>query len=749
MTNHFQGLPTREVTDGMATASGGMRPTAAELTALEQAFARDPNSEAFRSLAEAYLALGRFMEAMVVCKKGIKARPGEASARLLLARIYSEQNKDRKALEELLAAVAAEPGQVDALRTLAALQLKLGEQPAGSETLLRAHARAPDDAAVAELMGRYGVRPPAPPPPPPAPTPPVVAPAPPRAVAPRVATAQGSAAQVARPRVPASPTSRPAPVRRSAPVDLSRYEEDEPPARKTGAGGKATLAIAAVGVLSMSGWLFYSNYRNRRDHEVTKLLKQTKNQLAKDDYEGYQAAESRAQRVLDLDPSNFAAEAYLAYIDALRYGENGEGGDYLKQAQEALARAKARGQPHAYIYAADAYIHDFMGDAAGAEAGLSLVLQQTAGGQRSYNSDLLSGVLGMIQMREGKLALARKNLVEAHNLAPADVRITAALGTLDSRLDSPETATAFFQQALRIDPDHVPSLLGLALISLQGKPPDLAGAEKLMGHLAQLGAGAMSPRQATFARFVRAQLLYAQGKVVQAQSDEKVAMDLDPKSAEMALIVGQRLRRLGQLDPAIAFLERALQLDPGRPVALIELGKAYLAQPGGATKALAVLKDAAARAPRDPGIAVQLGDAYQGVGEVEQARVEWQRALTLAPDDVEAHLELARYWSAKGDGAKAQADYTAVARRAEGDALAEAACALGKLALERGDASAAAEFLARARAANPRYAPAYFYSGELLLRDRSQRKGGKKFIAQYLQLAPAGPLAEDARRLLR
>ena len=39
----------------------------AELAKLEHAFAADPSSEAYRPLAEAYLAAGRFMEAMVVC----------------------------------------------------------------------------------------------------------------------------------------------------------------------------------------------------------------------------------------------------------------------------------------------------------------------------------------------------------------------------------------------------------------------------------------------------------------------------------------------------------------------------------------------------------------------------------------------------------------------------------------------------------------------------------------------------------
>ena len=68
--------------------------TSAELSALEHAFAADPTSDAYRALTEAYLAMGRFMEAMVVCKKGVKAHPDDPAARVLLARVYADQGKD-------------------------------------------------------------------------------------------------------------------------------------------------------------------------------------------------------------------------------------------------------------------------------------------------------------------------------------------------------------------------------------------------------------------------------------------------------------------------------------------------------------------------------------------------------------------------------------------------------------------------------------------------------------------------------
>src|SRR5687768_3649264 len=80
-----------------------------DLAELEQAFAKDPTSTAFIALSSAYLQQGRFMEAMVVCKKGIKSQPDNVEGRLLLARVYAEQGKVPKALDEVKALLEQKP----------------------------------------------------------------------------------------------------------------------------------------------------------------------------------------------------------------------------------------------------------------------------------------------------------------------------------------------------------------------------------------------------------------------------------------------------------------------------------------------------------------------------------------------------------------------------------------------------------------------------------------------------------------
>ncbi len=732
---------------GSGNSSAGKRQ---ELAALEQAFAKDPASEAYRPLAEAYLGLSRFMEAMIVAKKGAKARPTEAGPHVLLARIYAVQNKDPKALEELQAALQVQPKDLDALKLQAQLFFKGGQTGPGAEALAKAIAIAPADAEVAQLSAKFGISPP------PAhvaaparPGPAVVGQIPTIPKSTRIATPLDASGQPMI-RVPARTMA----MQAQAAQELSRLaDEEELKAalkRRSGPSFLLTVALVVVGLLALGVWWGYGKYRNQRDHEIASLLKKTQESLASDGYASYQQAEKTAQRALELDANNYAASAYLAYINALRFGENGEGEEYLKRAQDYLATAKAAKQPHAYIFAADAYILFFTHHAAEAEAELFDILdRKDTGGGRLYSSNLLSGALGIIRLQQGKLGEARKALVEAHNLAPADVRVTAALGTVDARQGSPGTAVAFFQQALRVDGDHVPSLLGLAQLQIESEPPDTSDAEKTLAHLSALGPGALSPRQSAYARFMHAQLLYAENKPGPAADEEKAALALDPTNAEMLLVAGRRLRRAGQPDKAIALVRQAIELDPNRGSFYAELGEAYLAVPNGAANAVTQLTQAISRVAPNARLQTLLAEAYQRAGDGEHAQEQWEKALKIDPDEVEAHLGLARHYLQKGNPTRARAEYELLARHAQGPMLAEAETELGRGALERGDENRAKELFTNALSASANYAPPYFYVGKLMLADRTQKPQAKLFLANYLKLAPEGPLAGDAKKLMK
>ncbi|MFY0579363.1 tetratricopeptide repeat protein [Cystobacter fuscus] len=255
----------------------------AELAKLEHAFASDPSSEAYKPLAEAYLASSRFMEAMVVCKKGVKAHPNRADPRLLLARVYQDQGKDKKALEEVLGALQAFPTDKATLRMAGALQIKTGEADAGKANLLKAYEADPSDPDTLAVMQQHKVQPPAAAAPvaapAPAPTPaPVAAPAVQAAPAPAATPAPVAAAPAApapaaepapRAKAPAAQAARPAAARRPAVVveDDDVDDDDDAPSRSRKKSGSNTSKFITIGLLVavpvILGGIFFQGRRPR------------------------------------------------------------------------------------------------------------------------------------------------------------------------------------------------------------------------------------------------------------------------------------------------------------------------------------------------------------------------------------------------------------------------------------------------------------------------------------------------------
>jgi len=193
----------------------------AEIAALEHAFSSDPSSGAWRPLTEAYVAMGRFMEAMVVCKKGVKANPSDPSPRVLLAEVYGAQGKDRKALDELLDAQRLHPDDVAVNRMAGLFLLKLGEKDAGVSALQKAALARPEDPETLEALRKWGIAAPQPRPPPPPPRPPSPPPAPAAAPPP----APGAPARAAPPVLPRVADSQVLPRRVGRPKGKGRYDD--------------------------------------------------------------------------------------------------------------------------------------------------------------------------------------------------------------------------------------------------------------------------------------------------------------------------------------------------------------------------------------------------------------------------------------------------------------------------------------------------------------------------------------------
>src|SRR5216684_4062318 len=483
----------------------------AELAKLEHAFATHPTSEAYKPLAEADWGMGRFMEAMVVCKKGVKAHPNTPEPRVLLAKVYAEQGKEKKALEELLGALQVAPNDKALLRHVALLQFKTGDAEAGKGNLLKAYQLDPGDPDTAAAMAQAKVEVPKQPLKAPG-SPPVLSPAAPSATtvrssngAPMRDGAPISAQQVAVARRPAA-GSRPVPRAVAPPLQWEIEPEPEPllASRKSSGTRKFFKFLVLMIPLTVAGYTLYGRWRAYHNREIKKYLDQAAEQLRHDSYSSYQKASEAADKVLELDPTSTAAHGYLAYAYAVRWGEHGGGENARRLAEEHLAAAKKGGEISSHLYASDALILAHLGKSSQAAADLETQVKQFDAQGRA--SPLMYLTLGLIQSNASDFEHARESLEKAQSLAPDDPRVYAALATLYRRRGQDSEALKNFDSALRYERDHPESLLGKALLILQVDRPDYGGATKLLKKLLDADPPP-SPRQLATAYLARALLI--------------------------------------------------------------------------------------------------------------------------------------------------------------------------------------------------------------------------------------------------
>ncbi|HXN40981.1 MAG TPA: tetratricopeptide repeat protein, partial [Myxococcaceae bacterium] len=527
----------------------------ADLAKLEHAFATNPTSEAYKPLAEAYLGMGRFMEAMVVCKKGVKAHPGVPDARILLAKVYAQQGKEKKALEELVAGLQLTPANKELLRATAELQLKTGSTDEGRANLLKSHQLDAKDPETLALMSQWKVEPPNAPPPVP---PPVLSPKP----IPLGTPVGAQKAQAQATRLPATDGRPAAPIQSEGP---------SPRGNRSGQRGSPSVAAAAPqwdldaqveiaarelhrkkgnrGVflfllllvpIAVGGYFLFGRWKAQRNRDIKKYLTEATEQLRHDSYSSYKKASEAADKVLELDPTSTAAHGYLAYSYAVRWGEHGGGENARRLAEEHLAAAKKGGEISSHLYAADALILAQLGKSSQAAADLEKQIKEFDAQGRA--SPLMYLTLGLIQSNASDFEHARESLEKAQSLAPDDPRVYAALGTLYRRRGQDSEALKNFDSALRYERDHPESLLGKALLILQFDRPDYAGATKLLKKLLDADPPP-SPRQLATAYLARALLVSRVSKEMpeykpehQRQLSESTEVPTDKAKAQAEVI---------------------------------------------------------------------------------------------------------------------------------------------------------------------------------------------------------------------
>ncbi|QSQ13961.1 tetratricopeptide repeat protein [Myxococcus landrumensis] len=767
----------------------------AELAKLEHAFASDPSSAAYKPLAEAYLSMGRFMEAMVVCKKGVKAHPTAADPRLLLARVYAEQGKDKKALEEALGALQVQPEDKAALRLAGALQLKTGETEPGKANLLKAFIADPGDPDTVTLLQQHKIEPPRP-----------AAPTPVAPVAPAPSAVQQSAASLSQGAVSAAspePAPAPKPAPRPAPSEPSRAEpaqqraappqprrpqpvvdevdddddDDQPRRRGTHAqGGKGKLMTVALLVaipLFIGGYGWYTSHTRKISRELKKHLEASAELLKRDSFDSYKKACEEADKAIEVNSDSAQAHGYLAYAYAIRWGEHGGGDDARRRAEEHLAAGKKSGDVSSHLIAAEALAQTYGGKGKDALGGLEETVKGLDAQGRS--SSLLYLTLGLIQMNAGDLDRARDTLERAQVLAPDDPRVYSGLGAVYRRLGQDNAAWKNYDLALRYEKDHPESLLGRSLLMLEQDEPNYGLVHTMLKKLLE-SEPPPSPRQLAAAHLARSLLVSrvsaamvnlkpdVQQKLSEAtavpldkdkaraemQKSEETGFTLDKQNPELHLIKGRRLLAEGNFDQAAEEIRKAIRVDSSRAQFHVELAKALMGKQGGEKEAAGALETALKTMGDSPKLVVMLGNAYRRQGKLDEALTQYQRAVKdPKAKNPEARLAMGAIYRERSDWAKAQEQLEKASQEFVGqpERSAMALTELARVYQGKGDAAKADETYQRALNADEGFGAAYYYYATLLAKDAKQGPKAKMLAQEYLKREPSGEHASAARSL--
>lgn len=692
--------------------NGSNRPkrTGASLTELELAFAQDPQSTAYMPLCEAYLEQGRFMEAMVVCKKGLKAHPTSVEAKVLLANVYAKQQKYARALQEMDEVVNAHGTSGLAFLGRGKIRLDSGDEKGGVADLKKAVDLDPALEEAGELLKKRGIvypEPVAPPPPPPAAAmpqqrmPSMAMPQPgmgmsypqPSGLPQRAGSAIGMTAPTPAELEGAGPTWPPEqapggvpprgesgimpgmPLPRGgsgimpgyAPMRPRLEGEEELEAianqvasdsQEKGGSPKTFLALLVGGFLSVVviGGIMFNN--KRVTEGISDLTKSARYSFAQDTYGAYKKAAADYEKILDAyDSDHPQTLGSLAHTYAILWGEHGD--TDRKQALEKLITAAQKKAPDVSHTAAAVGLTVLYGTDDRHKAAQSAydAAWPMVKKQREENNGAIGTyadlTLGIIDVELGNYKTGHDTLGQVVAAMPSSVRAKVWYARASHRAGHLDKAESAFSEALRVAKDHPGALAGRALVRVQRGRLESGAADLVrFDEFALKFPKEVSAKDTALAEYARSEVFRAAGDEGRATAAYERAVRLDKNNADFPYGLGRSLLSQGRAKEALEPLRKALQMEPNRRAFLIALARAET-ETGDFASAKQHIDAALKEDPRD--LRAALGRAAllrtQRSPETEPYLRE---VLEWSKDAPEANLELGRYYRTTGKTSEAK-----------------------------------------------------------------------------------------------
>jgi tetratricopeptide (TPR) repeat protein len=334
--------------------------------------------------------------------------------------------------------------------------------------------------------------------------------------------------------------------------------------------------------------------------------------------------------------------------------------------------------------------------------------------------------------RAGQAAMARQDFVAAQADFEEVVRLASrteeghsGLGAALLSQGRPKEAIPELERAVAIRKTDVAAETNLAMAYQQAGSP--AKALPLFSALQANSRVTKQPLPA-FALVAYARALAATGRLPQAATAMKAAIDGDPRNAELHDALGSIEAQQKDWAGAEPEFAKAVELNPGLAAAHLHLGLAMQAR--GEADGLKELMEAERLAPDNAVIGVELGKAFAAAGHDEQALPLLERMRAENPQSVEAMYQLA-----------------IVLQR--NDRVAEAIELLRKVLVAEPGNSAAMTNLGMALTQEQRAKDAVPVLQRSIARDAKDATAHQDLAAAYVQLSQFGDAATELRTALK
>lgn len=204
-----------------------------------------------------------------------------------------------------------------------------------------------------------------------------------------------------------------------------------------------------------------------------------------------------------------------------------------------------------------------------------------------------------------------------------------------------------FRQALKLDPNHVYSMVGLVATSLRlgdeesakefsskaiKLQPDNAELRNMIGERWMMGG---SPKY-----------------LPEAESRFKEAISINPKIAPAYVNLARLYISMKKIDDGIKKYNEAISIQPQNPELRRELAYVYL-NIGKVDEGLVEAKKMVELAPQNPMYRNGLGEIYLNKGQVEDALNEFQQVIKLNPKYAPTYINIGKVYAAQGQFDKA------------------------------------------------------------------------------------------------